>query len=402
MYIMKARLLSVCFMFCIMIQSITAQVSSLGLIEESNIPLGTNSPFLYHIPQMRFVGDRLYVATPKGLYTKDISDSGKWDKLPVTDNLVVDFAVNGDTLAVLTPDVLYLSTDCGKTYATTSLDIFVDENTGSNKKLYHVTFHPHNSQRIYVAYGGVSCSSDFGKTWEKLPDRIDVNGEGMSYAPVGVLFNPNDPTNLIAYANTPAFNSSALFYSCDEGTSWSLAYYDGGVSEIHNVAFHPNDKNKMIVCGVNTYLMQEQQGQRLENVYKQGSKYYPQLLVHLFDVVYDTRNPNILYGADMSTMNDKNIVILHSVDGGLTWKEFYSIECEKNDHALRLAIHDNVLAVYSYANGIYLLDVDAVGTSVSSIVDDESESAYYDLMGRKVTHPTRGIYIKEGRKVVMF
>ena len=28
-------------------------------------------------------------------------------------------------------------------------------------------------------------------------------------------------------------------------------------------------------------------------------------------------------------------------------------------------------------------------------------SAYYDLMGRPVAHPTRGIYIKDGKKVII-
>ena len=39
-------------------------------------------------------------------------------------------------------------------------------------------------------------------------------------------------------------------------------------------------------------------------------------------------------------------------------------------------------------------------TNIKSMSTDE-DVPYYDLMGRKVTHPTRGIYIKDGRKVVI-
>ena len=34
-------------------------------------------------------------------------------------------------------------------------------------------------------------------------------------------------------------------------------------------------------------------------------------------------------------------------------------------------------------------------------MDFNSVTPYYDLMGRPVANPTRGIYIKDGRKVVI-
>ena len=274
-------------------QGMMAQLTSLGLVEESNIPSGINRPYLYYVPQMQFVGDGLYVATPEGLYIKDVSNKAEeWSKLPVTDTLVVDFAVRGDTLAVLTREMLHLSTDRGMTYTTIPLEVFVGEDTDGSQKLYHVTFHPHDAQRIYVAYRGVSYSSDFGKTWEKLPfDKIPVGTSTYSSGPADILFNPNDPTHLVTYGNYSFFNSSDVLQSCDGGVSWSRSYYNGGVSEIYNVAFHPTDKNKMIVCGSETYLMQEQQGQRLENVYKPDSKYY-EVLVNLFDDMFSLLQSN--------------------------------------------------------------------------------------------------------------
>ena len=399
---MKLKLMTLCLMFC-STQNIIAQLSSLELIDESAIPLGANSPFLYYVPQMSFVDDDLYVATPKGLYKKNVfNNSEKWSKLPITDSLVVDFAMRGDTLAVLTCDILYLSTDCGENYSKVSLEKIVGENAVDSKKLYHISFHPNNTQRIYVTYGGVSYSSDFGKTWEKLPlDRVDVGGYMLSFAPVGISFNPNDSSHVVSYANYSYFNSSTVLQSCDGGTNWAFSYKSGGgVSEIYSIAFHPTDKNKMVICGVGTYLLQEQQGQRLENFHKPDSK-YAQLLVELFDVVYDKRNPEILYGADMTTMTDKNVVILRSIDGGMTWNKFYTIECKNADYAIKLSIKDNILAIYTDASGIYLLDVDAVDASVPVVEEVKETNSYYDLQGRKVAHPTRGIYIKDGRKVVI-
>ena len=383
-------------MLC-MAQGMMAQLTLLGLVEESGLPKGQ---LYYVIPQMRFIDDKLYVTTPEGLYKRDVSCDAKWEKESVTDILVVDFEVRGDTLAVLTCDTLYLSVDCGKSYATILLNTFIGEELYDDRKLCHVEFHPKNANCIYVAYRGISYSSDFGKTWEQLPfDNIPVGTYTHSSGPTNILFNPIDPMHVVTYGNNPILNSSDVLQSCDGGSNWSFSYYDGGVSEIHRVAFHPTDKNKMIVCGLETYLMQEQQGQRLENTYDPNSQYY-EVLVNLFDVIYDPRNPDILYGADM-TVQDKNIVILRSVDGGMTWDKYYTIESDNIDYAVKLAFKDNLLAIYSFASGIYLLDVDAVDTSVPVIEKETLDIPYYDLQGRPVANPARGIYIKDGKKVII-
>ena len=62
---------------------------------------------------------------------------------------------------------------------------------------------------------------------------------------------------------------------------------------------------------------------------------------------------------------------------------------------------NHLLALYTFSGGIYLLDVDAVESFISPIKDDGNSTPYYDLMGRPVAHPTRGIYIKDGRKVLI-
>ena len=67
---------------------------------------------------------------------------------------------------------------------------------------------------------------------------------------------------------------------------------------------------------------------------------------------------------------------------------------------------DGIVCVYSrsidqYGNAsdwtmkkIHLMNID-------SIAAPENHSPYYDMQGREVAHPTRGIYIKDGRKVVI-
>jgi hypothetical protein len=92
--------------------------------------------------------------------------------------------------------------------------------------------------------------------------------------------------------------------------------------------------------------------------------------------------------------------VIRSTDGGLTWNEFFVEPMANKGNLLRMDIKDNLLALYTSANGIYLLDVDAVDTSIPAIENETSAALYYDLQGRPVTNPTRGIYIKDGRKVI--
>lgn len=121
---------------------------------------------------------------------------------------------------------------------------------------------------------------------------------------------------------------------------------------------------------------------------------------YLDRLVYDKRNPEVLYGADWTATyeDNPNIRILRSVDGGLSWDAFYTID---NDVLIKsMSLYDNLLAIVTAQNKVYLLDVDAV-SSISSITNDAALTPYYDLQGRPVARPSRGIYIKDGRKTYL-
>ena len=74
--------------------------------------------------------------------------------------------------------------------------------------------------------------------------------------------------------------------------------------------------------------------------------------------------------------------------------------------SLSMGIYDNVFGKYNQTvelqncmyNGIYLYKKD--DTAINNVSSNVS-SPYYDLMGRKVENPTRGIYIKDGKKVIL-
>ena len=175
-------------------------------------------------------------------------------------------------------------------------------------------------------------------------------------------------------------------------------YYDSNISEIYNIAFHPTIEGKVAACGVGVYGLSDDGGASWTGVFEPR---WGQIIVHITDILYDTRNPDVLYGADWSGIQEGTTSIVRSTDGGYTWKTFYEASLAPNAYVLSFDMKDNLLALYTYGGGIYLLDVDAVEASISSIPADAIVTPYYDLMGRPVAHPTRGIYIKDGRKVVI-
>jgi hypothetical protein len=68
---------------------------------------------------------------------------------------------------------------------------------------------------------------------------------------------------------------------------------------------------------------------------------------------------------------------------------------------------DNIIHIYSRSIDMFgratewAVTTINLDTSIDPIVTPNTDAPYYDLQGRPVAHPTRGIYIKNGRKVVL-
>lgn len=350
---------------------------------------------------LSFHGKNLYAATSQGLslYSVDNKD-GDWTNLSFPSCAVRDFVVRGDTVIALTDTILYVSADGGLTVKSIPFNIIAPEwknNSDSQMKLSSLSMHPTDAMRFYVAYGGVSYTEDGGNTWVEMniPQYIE-----------GLFYNPSDETNLIAFANKSAINidRASVYVSTDGGKNWDNTggYTADAVTVFESIAFHPTDKNKIIICGSGIYAMSEDQGKTWRTVGEEPSAPNKGITpaAYLNDLVYDSRNPNILYGADMMAVyeNVKKVRILRSTDGGLSWSTFYTFEPESWCAVPSISMDENILAISASVAGIYLLDVDAVDTSVPAIEKDVLDTPYYDLQGRPVDNPIRGIYIKDGKK----
>lgn len=391
------------FLLLIATQGLMAQLTSLGHVEE------TMSTGIY---ELSIHENQLYAASQQGLYQYNLDGTtGKWEKLPFTDDAITDFSVCGDTLIAINPKTLFFSTDGGETAKSMSIDVIAPGwrdnpyyNGGASLgeiKLSGLAVHPHNAQKFFVAYRGLSYTEDGGDSWTvvDIPDNSNILFEG-------VYSNPLDADNMIAYTNEgmTANSMAKVFVSADGGANWEYTkgYVGNSITKFYNLAFHPTDKNRIMMCGAGIYAKSEDQGKSWKTIGKESVNPDEGItpLLYLEDMVYDSRNSDIIYGADMTSSYDpdKKVHILRSTDGGLSWNAFFTIG---GTHVVScLSMSGNILAI-STTSGIYLLDVDAVDNSVVPVVNDKGDTPYYDLLGRPVANPTRGIYIKDGKKVAI-
>ena len=385
---MKLRVFSLCLML-FMAQTMMAQLTSLGGIGDS-FSTPSNSKIEFH-------GDYLYAASSDGLYRYDLNDSmAGWQKIVTTDSLVVDFEVRGDTINVLTNNQLCTSVDGGKTTNGISIDAIYPY--WNKREFTGFAVHPSNTNKIHVALRcGLFYTDDGGKTWVAVDSLMEI---------VDLTYNPLDEKNLIGYSN---YGDANIYVSTDGGFIWENAkgYYISSRT-CESIAFHPTDKNRIMMCGIGNYAISKDQGYTWNTIGHEPIN--PDLgiqpLVHIEYILYDPRNPNILYGADWTYHQDGKIPgespILRSIDGGFSWDTFYTIDTVYPSGISCMSMKDNMLAICPrWSNEVLLLDVDALESSISSTQSDAIVTPYYDLMGRPVAHPTRGIYIKDGRKVVI-
>lgn len=380
---MKTRIISLCLLL-IAAQSVMAQLTSLGVIEDS---LMVEEHY-----EIKLYNNRLYASSSDGVYLYDLNSlvSG-WEKLTFSDKTILDFEVRGDTIVALSQQLLYISTDGGKTANHIPIDV-IDPNwnkDGLMRTLYGLALHPFDAKRMHVSQysGGLSYSDDGGLSW--------VEVDSINSTPY-LRYNPLDAKYMIGYG------TNNVVCSRDGGLSWERSALSG-TRVVHDVAFHPTNKWRIVACG-DLYAMSNDGGYEWQMIGSQS----PPLgdivpAAYLYDVVYDSRDPNILYGADETEYRNNRIPILRSTDGGFTWETFYVIETSEPTGVFNMCVKDNLLIIYTLWNKeIYLLDVDAVETSISAIEGEHRTiTPYYDLQGRKVANPTRGIYVKDGKKIAV-
>lgn len=108
---------------------------------------------------------------------------------------------------------------------------------------------------------------------------------------------------------------------------------------------------------------------------------------------------------DLGGLNENNLHVFQSLDGGKTWRQVSNDAAIKRDPENNKIVvcQSNAAAEYWVTNfGIFALaDPHASGVTDVIMDTDAMSSATYDLMGRKVNADYKGIKLQKGRKFIV-
>ena len=337
----------------------------------------------------------LYAAQKDGLYRLEHTEDGnptEWKTVAFAGIPIRQAVINGDSIIATTalegPDsLLLLSVDGGKSFVDyTPKELWLQHRLDNTMPIlpYSMTISSDDVLIVSVHNSGVYSSVDFGKTWLLLPDAIPG---------AFVAYNPNDSKQLFACYETMAMTGD-IAMSLDNGQTWERVFSRPTVW-INGLAFHPTDRKKVFAYGTGVSAVSNDQGYTWTNLFDYSTgdaknKFFSA-------VVYDNIQLDVVYAVECE---DNEVSIYRSDDGGHTWtmQDSISAECEVGNIG-SLCIIGRILYINTAKGGVLAFNIDK-GTEIKNQAKDMANPHYHDLTGRKVSHPTRGIYIKEGRKVM--
>ena len=337
----------------------------------------------------------LYAAQKDGLYKLEKTMAAipvRWKLVGFADVPLCHVVVKGDSIIATTalegPDSLLLfSSDGGKSFVDcTPVDLWHQNRIEEKKPIlpYSMTVSPDNDNVlvINVHNSGIYKSVDFGKTWSLLSGMIPGTF---------VAYNPNESKQLF-FCYEVMTMSGVIGMSPDDGMT-SMQVFSPSVAWIDGLVFHPTNKLKMVAYGPGVLAKSENKGYTWTNIIDKLKQDFGYVIFRA--AVYGV---NGIYAAEC---DDNKINIFYSNDEGVNWTMLNSVHPQTELGAVgSLHIIDHILYINTTNAGVLTFDVGEATNNLISISDD-TFTPYYDLQGRKVTHPTRGIYIKDGRKVAI-
>ena len=360
---------------------------------------------IFSQPRMHVEGDRLYVCTCQGLYAKDLSaENSTWQLVGFKGIPLQDYARRGSDILALRYNegggFLLLSNNGGQTYEDVTSEIFRGEKHG---RLPSLAQHPTDPNTLLLSstYLGLLLSTDFGKTWENISEFFYGNAAASV-----IGFHPSRP-NIIYNSGEGAVFEGHINISYDNGQTWndhgnSLGF--PGDNCVHQPTFHPTNPDRWLAGGEGCVFLSDDNGQTwsCQNYWGDESR-----TAYWYFSAFDNEHPDTVYMAGCLGRNgqkDACIKLMCSTDGGRSWLPSQVMTSDREfDRVNDLQQYGDRLLIYAESD-VYEVSKDELvaksTTAIRNVVSDPSTSPTYDLQGRKVVEPQRGIYIKNGRKIL--
>ena len=292
-------------------------------------------------------------------------------------------------------------------------------------------------------------SHDGGLTWENPVDHTDdLYGANCTnpktktwksgFSASGAALQKRDGTLVSSFVNRQADDSQHFYFfmSKDGGNSWYVSGNSGTSGADEPKTLERNNGDLAISVrsnGYNYYNYTSDDGETWH--LPSQTRFTSGITGNACDGEYMVwcstveGNPwDIAFQTLPNSSSRQNVSIALSTDEGATFGKPKTICPRGSAYSAAVVLPDGTLGVYFEENGIYggytmrfvrfSLDWASGGTyqftdevpycPIKSTNDIENtlvtpmgDAAFYDLLGRKMAHPTRGIYIKDGRKVIL-
>ena len=349
----------------------------------------------YYMPRMHVEGDSLFVCTNQGLYCKDLSDdASQWQLAGFEGIPLQDYVRNGNDMLALRHNVdscfLLLSHDGGQTYQDITSTELIVNNPRVKNVLIRLVQHPEDPNTLLVLskIWGMYRLTDFGRTWSK--ECGDTLALGTS-----IGFHPARP-DIIYNSGSDDIEEPCINITYDGGQTWNIIFpFWNGDNAVFHIAFNPSNPDRWIIGGLGIVGTSDDNGHNweLQELDRQRTAAWNL-------TAFDNENSNIVY---MAGSLSSEVKVMCSTDGGRSWlaPQTEPDQLYVND----MQQYGDKLLIYTGADVYEVSKSELLATSsipaqhISSSADESSE--VYDLQGRRTTHTGSGIYIKNGRKVMV-
>ena len=240
-------------------------------------------------------------------------------------------------------------------------------------------------------------SADFGQTWENLTKSCYGNA-----AATFIGFHPSRP-NVIYNSGEGNIFEGHINISYDSGQTWtdhgnSLGF--PGDNCVHQVAFHPSNPHRWLAGGEGAVFLSDDNGQTWS-----AQNYWSDLTrcAYWFFSAFDAEHPDTVY---MAGGLDENIKLMCSTNGGHSWYPSLMLAGKHKPERMNdLQQFRDRLLIYTETDVYEVSKAELVSqsaTAIRTVVSPEADTdaPTYDLQGRRIAEPTRGIFIRNGRKII--
>lgn len=342
------------------------------------------------MPQMHIEDNTLYVCTNRGLYSKDLSHQGSdWQLVGFEGIPLQDYARNGDDILALRyiadSCFLLLSHDGGQTYEDITSPTLIVNKPRVTNVLLRLAQHPDDPNTLLVLSNvwGIYRSADFGKTWNK-PGEVLTMGSFFGYhsARPEIIYN----------SGSDDIEEALINISYDNGQTWGyIGPFGHGGTEACQIAFNPFNPDQWILAAWEDMYKSE------DNGHTWSSSELSQTARTFWNLTaYDSENSDIAYAVGRGE-------IMCSTDGGGSWLTPQIVEDVKTT-AYDFKQYGDKLLIYTPTDVYVASKADLLAqSSVQNLKRDDSvaSSVTYDLQGRRISRPSNGIFINNGKKVAV-